>query len=360
MLNSTKDMDKNSPVLVTGANGYVASWLVKKLLDEGCTVHAAVRDIGNKQKVSHLLELAKKSKGKLITFNSDLFIEGSYKEAMQGCTIVFHTASPFRLDINDPQKELIDPALIGTQNVLNTARETQSVMRVVLTSSCAAIYTDASECAQYENNELTEEIWNTTASLNYQPYSYSKTIAEKKAWDLYRQQNQWELVVINPSFVLGPFLNASFTTSESFNILKQLGDGTFKQGVPKMGIGVVDVRDLAQAHFNAAFQANARGRYIANAHNTSFLEIAQNLFPKFGDKYPIPKKAAPKWLIWLLGPLLNKALTRKFVINNVNHIFKANNSKIKQDLGLEFRPLKDTLEDAFQSLVNAKVVLPSK
>ena len=122
-----------------------------------------------------------------------------------------------------------------------------------------------------------------------------------------------------------------------------------------MGIGVVDVRDLAQAHFNAAFQHNARGRYIASAYNTSFLEIAQNLFPKFGHEYPIPKKAAPKWLIWLLGPLLNKALTRKFVINNVNHVFKANNSKIKQDLDIEFRPLNETLEDAFQSLVIAKV-----
>jgi len=352
-------MEKKKTVLVSGANGYVASWLVKKLLDEGCTVHAVVRDVSKPSKVAHLLALAKESKGELKLFNGDLLVEDSYAEAMKNCTVVFHTASPFKLDIKDPQKELIDPALKGTENLLNTATKVGGVERIVLTSSVAAIYTDASECAQYENGEITESMWNTTASLTYQPYSYSKTLAEKKAWELCGLQKQWELVVINPSLVFGPFLSASLTTSESFKILKQIGDGTFKFGAPRMGIGIVDVRDLATAHFKAAFEADAKGRYITSAHNTNFLEVAQALYAIFGKAYPLPNTPAPKWFVWLFGPLFNKTLTRRYVANNIDHVFKANNSKIQSELGVIFRPLNETLKDAFQSLIDAGVLKPN-
>ena len=82
------EIDKTKPVLVTGANGYVASWLVKKLLDEGITVHAAVRDPQNTKKVGHLTELANNSKGSLKLFKSDLLTPNSYKEAMEGCEVV--------------------------------------------------------------------------------------------------------------------------------------------------------------------------------------------------------------------------------------------------------------------------------
>jgi nucleoside-diphosphate-sugar epimerase len=136
-------IDRTKPVLVTGANGYVASWLVKRLLDEGLTVHAAVRDPKNEKKIAHLKEVAARSKGQIKFFASDLLKPGSYKEAMEGCELVYHTASPFVTNVKDPQKELIDPAVNGTASVLNSANEVSSVKRVVVTSSCAAIYTDA-------------------------------------------------------------------------------------------------------------------------------------------------------------------------------------------------------------------------
>ena len=133
-------IDKSKPVLVTGATGYVAGWVVKKLLDQGIMVHAAVRDPQNTKKLAHLEKLAKESKGSIKYFKSDLLKEGSYAEAMEGCELVFHTASPYTLSVKDPQKELVEPALNGTRNVLNQANKTASVKRVVLTSSCAAIY----------------------------------------------------------------------------------------------------------------------------------------------------------------------------------------------------------------------------
>jgi nucleoside-diphosphate-sugar epimerase len=169
-------------------------------------------------------------------------------------------------------------------------------------------------------------------------------------------QKQWDLVTINPSLVMGPPLNPHATTSESFTILKQLGDGTFKSGAPKMGIGLVDVRDVAEAHYKAGFMPSASGRYITSAHNTNLYEITKTLLPKYGKNFPLPKSAAPKWLLMLIGPMLNKALTKKFIRNNMNVEFKADNSRIKNELGISFRPMKETMEDSFQELVDAKIL----
>lgn len=351
-----KQIDKSKPVLVTGANGYVASWLVKKLLEESFIVHAAVRDPENKKKISHLTDIAAQTKGEIKFFKADLLKKGSYAEAMEGCELVYHTASPFTSDYKDPQAELIEPAVNGTANVLEQANKTTSVKRVVLTSSCAAIYTDAIECKQAPNGTLTEEIWNTTASLDHQPYSYSKTLAEKKGWEINEQEEQWDLVTINPSLVMGPPLNPGGTTSESMSLLKQLGDGTLKMGVPNVGIGVVDVRDVAEAHFAAGFTPKAKGRYITSAHNTSFLELAKALQPKYGNSYPISKKALPKWLAVLFGPMIDSSISRKFLKNNVNIEWKADNSKIKTELGIHFRPLQETMEDGFQVLVDEGIL----
>lgn len=354
-----KNIDKSKPVMVTGANGYVASWLVKKLLEEGITVHAAVRSPENEAKVGHLTQAATNTKGSLKFFKADLLTPGAYKEAMEGCEVVFHTASPFFTDVKDPQKQLIDPALNGTKYILETAKEVNSVKRVVLTSSVAAMYSDAIDTVNAPGGILTEEVWNTTASIDYQPYSFSKTLAEKKAWEIAETQNEWDLVVINPSFVLGPPMNAKHTTSETLNALKMLGDGTMKMGVPKIGVGIVDVRDVADAHFNAAYTATAKGRYITSAHNSDFLEMGTVLLPKYGAQFPLPKNTLPKWLLMLVGPMVNKLFSRKYLRNNVNIPWNADNSKIKKELNMSFRPLQNTMEDSFEVLI-AEGILKAK
>jgi nucleoside-diphosphate-sugar epimerase len=346
-------IDKTKPVLVTGATGYVAGWIVKRLLDEGITVHAAVRNPENTSKVQHLTKAAENSKGEIKLFKADLLTKDAYFEAMQGCELVYHTASPFTLDVKDPQKDLVDPAVLGTKNVLESANKTPTVKRIVVTSSCAAIYTDAIECSSTPGGMLTEEIWNEMASLDYQPYSLSKTLAEKKAWEMQKNQNQWDLVTINPSLVMGPPLNPKAVTSESFVILKQMVDGTMKMGAPRMGIGMVDVRDVADAHYQAGFKPEAAGRYITSAHNSDFFEMASVLRPKYGSRFPLPKKALPKWLVMLVGPMMNKALTKRMIKNNVNIEWKADNSKIKAELGIQFKPMKETMEDSIHAMIEA-------
>lgn len=349
-------IDKNKPVMVTGANGYVASWIVKRLLDDGITVHAAVRNPENKKKIEHLIDAAANSNGDIKFFKSDLLSPGSYSAAMEGCELVYHTASPFTTDVKDPEKELIEPAVNGTENVLNSANSVNSVKRVVVTSSCAAIYTDAIDTVNAPGGRLTEEIWNTTASLDYQPYSLSKTLAEKKAWEMSKEQSRWDLITINMCLVLGPALNPHSTTSESVNIMKILGGGDMKMGAPKLGVGVVDVRDVAEAHYKAGYTPSAQGRYITSAHETNFLEMGKVLLPKYGDKFPLPTRALPKWLLMIVGPMTNKLFTRKFIKNNMNIPWKADNSKIKTELGMTFRPFKETMEDSFQVLVDEGIL----
>ena len=163
--------------------GDVAGELVKQLLAAGVSVHAAVRDPSNEAKVAHLKAMG----GNLKLFKADLLEPGSYDEAMAGCLMVFHTASPFTYNIKDPQRDMVDPALKGTENVLASVQHTASVKRVVLTSSCVAIYGDAVDIASYPGGVMTEEQWNHSSTLTHQTYSYSKTVAERRAWEIDRR-----------------------------------------------------------------------------------------------------------------------------------------------------------------------------
>ncbi|MDP2890910.1 MAG: NAD-dependent epimerase/dehydratase family protein, partial [Bacteroidota bacterium] len=147
-----KTIDRTKPVLVTGGTGYLASWIVKQLLDKGYEVRTTVRNLAQKDKYAHLTSLAVKSVGILQFFEADLLKKGSFTEAMAGCEQVIHTASPFKISgIKNAQKELVEPALEGTRNVLDTVNAIESVQRVVLTSSLAAIYGDAIDIQKTEN-----------------------------------------------------------------------------------------------------------------------------------------------------------------------------------------------------------------
>ena len=348
----TMQIDTSTPVMVTGATGYVAGRLVERLLEEGVTVHAAVRDPDDSHKLQYLNAIAEKTPGSIRYFKADLLSPGSYAEAMAGCSVVFHTASPFTTTVKDPQKELVEPAQLGTRNVLETVNETPSVKRVVLTSSCAAIYGDNADLKHTASGVFTEADWNTSSSLDHQPYAYSKTVAEKEAWKIADAQDRWDLVTINPSLVVGPGINPN-ATSESFDILCQFGDGTARPGVPDVGIGVVDVREVAEAHLRAAWLPEANGRYILSGHNTDFPEMAAVLRRRFGKKYPIPKRTLPKAAVWLVGPVVNKTLTRKFVSRNVNLPWRADNSRSREQLGIQYRPLDESLNEFFQQLVDS-------
>lgn len=347
-------IDKTQPVLVTGGNGYVASWLVKYLLEDGVNVHATVRDPTNHSKVGHLEKIAAEAPGTLTLFAADLFDQSAFKEPMLGCEVVFHTASPFVMSgIDDPQAELIDPALKGTENVLNAVNAVSSVKRVVLTSSVAAIYGDAADMTDAGLDAFTEAHWNTTSSVSHQPYNYSKLCAERRAWEIAEQQERWQLVATNPSFVLGPSLTTA-SASTSLATMKQFADGTLKMGAPELRFGVVDVRDVATAHIKAAFQPEASGRHILNSETLSLLEMGHAMRAEFGGSYPFPSRELPKTAIWLAGPF--QGVPRKFVKRNVGYPLAFDNSYTKRDLDMTFRPARQAVIEHFQQMLDDGVV----
>ena len=341
---------QNAPILVTGASGYIASWLVRYLLEAGHTVHATVRDPNRTDSVRHLHKLAEGQPGTLLLFAADLLKEGSFDEAMQGCEIVMHTASPFVLDgFTDANEALVRPAVEGTRNVLEAANRTASVRRIVLTSSVAAIFGDNIDARDLPGHRLDETHWNTSSTVDHNPYQYSKVAAEREAWRLQKAQSRWDLVTINPGMVYGPALT-TLSQSASIDTLISMGDGRLKTGVPDLSYGVVDVRDVARAHILAAFTPEAAGRYLLVAGEIDMLGMARILRDRFGKSYPFPRMVVPKLLVWSVGPLMGP-VTRKFISNNVGHPVHFDNQR-SLTLGVKYHPVAQTLEEHFQQVID--------
>jgi len=367
-----KDDNKKAPILVTGADGYIAGVLVRELLWKGHLVHATVLDLKAPQvddlkKIAAAADKSSSSKAggaSIKFFTANLLEPGSFHEAMQGCRIVIHTASPFMMRHGiDPQRDLVDPAVQGTVNVLETANQTPTVKRIIQTSSVGAIYADAIDTYAAPGNILTEDIWNTTSTLNHQPYFLSKTLSEQKAWEMAQAQSQWQLVTLHPSHVLGPGLRYH-QHSESFRTLHKLGGGHFSMwtGCPNVAMPVVDVRDVAAAHVTAALEDVdiPSGRYILSATtNTTLPQLAGWLRQKY-PHYPIAGTTCPlpKHLLALVVPFCRQGVDALTCWNNVDVKINLDNTKSKTVLGLEYRDPAITLQEMYQQMIDAGAVQP--
>ncbi|XWS32510.1 hypothetical protein CRYUN_Cryun23aG0164300 [Craigia yunnanensis] len=263
-------------VCVTGASGYIASWLVKLLLQRGYTVKATVRDPNDPKKTEHLLSLDG-AKERLHLFKAELLDEGCFDSIVDGCQGVFHTASPVSFSATDPQAELIDPAIKGTLNVLKSCAKVPSIKRVVITASMASVL--------YNGKPLTpdvvvDETWFSDPRFceeNKLWYMVSKTLAEEAAWR-FAKDNRIDLVTLNPGFVVGPLLQpALYITSEVVLALTK-GEHTFLSSTYRF----VDVRVVAYAHIQAFEIPSAAGRYCLVERIVHFSEVLKTL----GELYP--------------------------------------------------------------------------
>ena len=302
------------PVLVTGGNGYVASWLVKRLLDDGFRVHATVRDPRDPAKTSHLEAIAQDSPGTLSLFRADLLDRGSFDQAMSDCDLVFHTASPLIVrGVDDPVRDLIEPATEGTRNVLEAANRTPSVRRVVLTSSIVAVYGDAADLR--------------------------------------------DLVAVNPGLVLGPGLSPH-TKAEGVLVMRDFGSGYYRFGAPELEFAIVDVRDVADAHLRAGFMPEASGRHILVSETLSVIEIAGVLRRHFGDAFPLPRNTVSRSVALMLAP--RRGIPLAVARRNLGFPLRFDNSRARAALGLAFRPAAKSVVEHFQQLLDDGLVAPAK
>jgi len=283
-----------STILVTGASGFIALHCIEQLLDAGHQVRGTVRSLSRKSEIEEALTAAGRDVSALSLYEADLAKKDGWDEAVKGCDYVLHIASPFILGVPKHEDELIVPAVSGVEFVVGAAIEHQ-VKRVVLTSSGASI-TDTHD----GKTHFTEADWTDVNHPKTTAYYKSKTLAEKRAWDLIDAQTgakKTELSVMNPTVVLGPSVSADIGTSNDF--VRQIISGKVPAAA-NLHFGFVDVRDVAAAHITAMTHKKAAGeRFILSAGELWLIELCQILNQAGYKKAPLRKM--PNWLVKVFG-----------------------------------------------------------
>ncbi|CAN6201082.1 unnamed protein product [Urochloa humidicola] len=304
-------------VCVTGAGGFVASWLVKLLLSRGnYTVRGTVRDPGA-SKNAHLKALDAGERLQLL--KADLLDYNSVASAVAGCEGVFHVASPVPSGrSSNPEVEVIGPAVTGTANVLKACYEAK-IGRVVVVSSVAAVSNNPN---WPKGKAFDEDSWSDEefCRKNEDWYNLSKTLAEREAF-AYAAKTGLDVVTICPSLVIGPLMQPTVNASSKILLNYFKGD---RDTVENRLRNIVDVRDVVDALLLAYEKPEASGRYICSSHPikvSDMINILKNLYPT----YPYPKN---------------------FVEVEGNFV---NNSEKLQKLGWTFRPIEETLRDSVES-----------
>ncbi|XP_071922049.1 tetraketide alpha-pyrone reductase 1-like isoform X2 [Coffea arabica] len=280
-----ENVELRGKVCVTGASGFLASWLIKRLLLSGYQVTGTVRDPENAKKVAHLWRL-EGAKERLVLVKGDLMEEGSFDDAIMGSEGVFHTASPvLGRPASDPKAEILKPAIEGTLNVLRSCKKNPFLKRVVLTSSSSTVR--AREDFD-PNVPLDESSWSSEILCERLKiwYVLSKTLAEKAAWK-FCEENKIDLVTVLPSFVVGRSLPPELcsTAADVLGLLK----GETQKFEWHGRMGYVHIDDVALCHILVYERRNAQGRYLCSSTVLDNDELASILSASY-PALPIPKR----------------------------------------------------------------------
>jgi len=330
-------------VLVTGASGYIAGFIVQALVRDGWQVRGTVRSLDRADAVRAALGLPD-----LELVACDLMRDDGWAQAVAGCDYVQHIASPIPAGEPKDPDDLIMPAREGALRALRFAHAA-GVKRVVMTSSMAAIaYGHGPDRAPF-----TEADWSNVNSLDAYAYIKSKTLAERAARDWMAARGAgMEYVSINPAAVLGPVLGPDFSTS--LEVVKKLLDGALP-GLPRLGFGVVDVRDVADLHVRAMIEPGLDGeRFIAQGRFLWMHEVAAVLRDRLGRQARrVPTRSLPDWLLKLLA---NFDATVKMVVPELGRRRDASAAHALQRLGWKTRDEATTILDCANSLIEKGLV----
>jgi nucleoside-diphosphate-sugar epimerase len=331
-------------ILVTGGSGFIGSHCILQLLEAGHEVRTTVRSLKREGDVRAMLKVGGIDAGGRLTFvEADLVKDDGWQEAVKGCEFVLHVASPFPAEVPKDENELIVPAREGALRVLRASRAA-GVKRVVLTSSFAAI----GYGQKPQQTPFNETNWTNPDGEGVTPYTKSKTLAERAAWDFIdREGGGLELAVVNPVGVFGPVLGADYSTS--IMLVQKMMDGALP-GCPKLCFGAVDVRDVIDLHLRAMTDEAAKGeRFLAVAGDFMWMiDIAKVLKARLGALAKrVPTRELPNWLV-RLASLKEPAV--KQIIPELGIAKNGSNAKAKRVLGWAPRTNEECILATAESL----------
>nr|CAA70345.1 dihydroflavonol reductase [Forsythia x intermedia] len=270
-------------VCVTGASGFIGSWLVMRLLERGYFVRATARDPENKQKVKHLLELPRADTN-LTLWKADMTVEGSFDEAIQGCEGVFHVATPMDFESKDPENEVIKPTIEGFLSLIRSCTKAKTVKRIVFTSSAGTVNVEEHQKSVYDETDYSDLNFIYSKKMTGWMYFASKILAEKVAWEA-AKENSIGFISIIPTLVVGPFIMPTFPPSLITALSPITGNEAHYSIIDQCQY--VHLDDLCEAHIFLYEYPNAEGRYICSSHDATIYDVAKMIRDKW-PKYDIP------------------------------------------------------------------------
>ncbi|MBS83052.1 MAG: aldehyde reductase [Gammaproteobacteria bacterium] len=275
-------------VFISGGSGYIALHCIAKLIERGFSVKTSLRNMDRKEEIIKSISKVVNCKNKIDFCELDLLKDQGWDEAVSGCDYVLHLASPVMFGVPKDSDTLIKPALGGVERCLKSAVKHQ-VKRFVMTSSFAAIGSGTNKI-EFDDNDWTD--------LNNEIHAYniSKTKAEQFLWEhinSLKEAQKIEVCAINPVVVIGPSLSDDMGTSNL--AIRKLLDGSMPF-IPKFGIDLVDVQDVADMHIEAMLNKEAVGkRFLLSANTIWYSEVA-DILRKNGFK-KAPKHVVPNIFI---------------------------------------------------------------
>ena len=327
--------------LLTGISGYIAMHCAKELLKRDYHINATVRNLDKVEDIKNALSALSLDVNKIQFFQADLLSDDNWEDAMADCEYVMHVASPYPLNQPKDESVLIKPAVEGTERVVSLAIK-NNVKKIVLTSSVVAV------SVGHTKKEYSEEDW-SFADKPIAAYAKSKTLAEKKAWELIKNADtDTKLTVINPSGVIGPSLTSEISSTQL--IIAGLMNGKIPVNLP-IHIGYVDVRDVALAHIKALENPNSDGERIILSNTELWHKDVSKILKDGGYKAPWLTVSVPvaKFLANVV-PALKGA--KRFLGKDM----VKNSTKAEDILGISYIDIKKSILDDAKSLTEFEKV----
>ncbi len=318
-------------VLVTGASGFVGSRLVRALVERGETVRVLVRP------ESSLRGLKDLPQDRVEVCVGDIMIEHEVYRALAGCDRMFHVAAVYKMYAPKP-KDILEPAILGTEASLDAARK-RGIEKVVVTSSVAAVGVN-------DRPEPMDERWDFNLK-DSETYIVAKWKSEQVALSFV--ERGLPVVVVNPAGIFGP---GDWKPTPSGHTILQYLKWSYPWGFPTSegGINVVDVDDVVAGHLGAMDKGKVGERYILGGENVTFEQMFRLLSELTGLVGP-GMKASPGlaramgWTLEVGAKLFGgePPLTYKMARDYVGKYVWVSSDKAAKELGYAPRPARQTL-----------------